>query len=201
MNSSTNESDKPLDEIADVLTDLVKAVVRNPDGVKVSHLVRGSLVAYVIKTDQDDVRRVIGSKGKHFRALETLVREATKRLGRESHLAIDEKAPPPGVAPRKESVSLGEFNAKRFKDMKDLLSRTIALLVGHKPELSSDEVGTLSIFEVKVKAADYKAVYGVDAPFDEGRITDGHIIGAIKNFFDGIGKNNGRVIKLTLTQV
>jgi hypothetical protein len=65
--------------------------------------------------------------------------------------------------------------------------------------ITTKEVGTMVIAEVRIRAADYPLLYGKDATFDYG--TDGHIIGAIKNFFDGVAKNHGRVIRIAVKKI
>jgi predicted RNA-binding protein YlqC (UPF0109 family) len=189
-----------IDEIADILSDLVKSVVRNPDSVKISHVARGPLVAFAIKTDQDDVRRVIGQRGKHFRALETICKEGCRSIGVEAHIAIDEDGrniPQPAA----KGFVLGDFSARKFKNVKELLKRSCSLFLDPKSSVAVAEtpVANMMILEIKIKKSDYPLLYGRDAAFDYG--TDGHIIGAIKNFFDGIGKNNGRIIKIGITQL
>lgn len=195
----TTEPD-PISDIEGVITELIRAVVRNPDGVKISHVEQGPLVAYVIKTDQPDVSRVLGKLGKHFKAMEVIVAEALRKIGRESHLVIDEKSPP--LAPQaQKNFQFGAYNAKKFKGVKELLKR-VALLYVRSPkdvDVITNDVNNTTLVELKINAADYPALYGRDATFEYG--TDGHLIGAIKNFFDGIGKNNGRVIRIVVNKV
>jgi predicted RNA-binding protein YlqC (UPF0109 family) len=185
------------ESISEVLVDLLKGVVRDPDSVNVTTVTRGSLSAFVIKVKQDDVRRVVGQKGRHFRALEVIVREALRLRGLDSHIAIDEKSPP-AVASKHKAHALGDYSAKRFRDVKDLLRRTASLFAENPVTVTALDLSTTRILEVKMKASDYPRFYGKDAEFETG--TDGHILGAVKNFFDGIGKNNGRVIKIVVSQ-
>jgi predicted RNA-binding protein YlqC (UPF0109 family) len=195
----TTEPD-PISEIEGVITELIRAVVRNPDGVKISHVEQGPLVAYVIKTDQPDVSRVLGKQGKHFKAMEVIVAEALRLIGRESHLVIDEKSPP--LAPQSQkNFTFGTYNAKKFKSVKELLKRVATLYVRSPKDVDviTNDVGNTTLVELKINAADYPAIYGRDVAFEYG--TDGHLLGAIKNFFDGIGKNNGRVIRIVVNKV
>jgi predicted RNA-binding protein YlqC (UPF0109 family) len=197
----TTSETELIDEIEDVVSDLIKSVVRNPDGAKVTKLHRGQLLALAIRVDQEDVRRVIGQRGKHFKAVETIVREAARVAGLEGHVAIDEKSPPTSAVDQPKSFALGQYSAKKFKNVKELLRRSVMLVVANKSAVAVTEtpMATTTFLEIKVKKEDYPALYGKDAPFDYG--TDGHIIGALKNFFDAIGKNNGRVIKIIVQQV
>jgi predicted RNA-binding protein YlqC (UPF0109 family) len=194
-------TEKLVAEIHDVTTDLVRSVVRNPDRVNLIRKDVSQLVAFSIKTDQDDVRRVVGARGKHFRALETIVGAMLKRAGRDSHVAIDE-SPNAAVSVLKKEGALGGFNARQFKDASKLLKRVVVQCV-HEPErveVTSTDVGATSILEIKIKTSDFDALRGErEVDFDYG--PDGDLIGSIKNLFDGIGKNNGRVLKLVVTKI
>ena len=185
--------------IAEILKELVQGVVTMPAAVSVKSSCHGNLVALQVKTDPDDVRRVIGAKGKHFKALETIVRTLSLMIQREAHLAVDDKGPPaPGVTAQK-SFALGK--TRDFSHVSKLLERTCAMFASNPNDVSvvSTDMGTTAIFEVKVKADSYAAVYGAPANFEYG--PDGATIGAIKNIFDGIGKNHGRVIRIALTKL
>ena len=52
---------------------------------------------------------------------------------------------------------------------------------------------------LQLLAADYPALHGSrEVEFDYGM--DGNLIGAIKNIFAGIGKDNGRVVRIVITK-
>lgn len=189
-------------EIAEVLESLVKCVVTQPSSVKVGHSVHGNLIALIVKTDQNDVRRVIGAKGKHFKALQGIVASLAKQVDFEAHLAVDDKGPPPPAgAPAPKIFSLGQYNQQGFERVKVLLSKLVSMFLSSPNvfEVISTDIANTTIFEIRVKADEYQAIYGTEVPFDYGN--DGHIIGAIKNIFDGIGKNHGRIIRISLNRV
>lgn len=203
-----NTEPKPIPEIAEiqaVLLDLVKSAVTKPESARVSNAVVGNSVTFAIKTDPLDGGRVIGSKGKHFKALEVIVKESVRKLGPApgavGHLSIDEKPFKAGGAAGEKISALGDYSAKRFKNVPELLMRLVSVLVDDpsKVDVTVTNLGLTSIMEVKVAAADYDAVYGKPVVFDLE--TDGHVIGSIKNLFDGIGKNNGKIIKLVVTPI
>lgn len=191
-----------INETENILTDLVKYVVRNPESVKITSKAVASLVAFVIKVDQADVSRVVGSKGKHFKALQTIAVEVLRTINREAHVAIDEKAQPFDSrfsAPK--TFMLGTAPVRRQKSIQTLLKRVLELFLPAEAglELKPLDVENLLVIEVKVKKQFHHLIYGRNAEFEYG--IDGHIIGSIKNIFDGVGKNTGKLVKITVTQV
>lgn len=190
---------KEITEISALLADLVKCVVTRPDEVKVAHSIHGPLVAFVIRTDQEDVRRVIGARGKHFKALEAIMGGLLSRMGRESHLTLDEKGPPPN-ATRTKTTLMGQYNVRNFEQVKTLLKRVAGAFVLKPQEvgLISTDIANTTILELSVDKTDHPLIYGNEAQFEYG--PDGNIIGAIKNIFDGIGKNHGRQVRIVLNQ-
>ena len=194
-------TEKLITEIHAVMTDLVRSIVRNPDRVNVIRKDVSMLTVFSVKTDQDDVSRVIGVKGKHFNALKTIVGAMLKRAGRESHVAIDE-SPDAAVRFFKKEGPLDGFNPLQFKDASKLLKRVVVKCVNEaeRVEVTTTDVGGESILEIKIKASDFDALRGErEVDFLYG--PDGELIGSIKNLFDGIVKNNGRRLKLTVTKI
>lgn len=191
---------RAINDVQEILTDIVKSVVTRPDRVSVHSSIHGPLVAFVIKTEQIDVRRVIGSKGKHFKAMETIVQALMRIMDREAHLTVDEKGPPP-VAAHNKPFSLGATRPDGVRNVVDLLRRVIGpfLQIPEAMDVISTNLGTTTILELRVKESDYPLIYGTETVFDYG--PDGHLIGSIKNIFDGIGKNNGRIIRITVNRI
>jgi len=174
--------------------------VTYPERVTVQSSIHGPLVAFVIKTEQIDVRRVIGSKGKHFKAMEVITQSLMRLMDREAHLTVDEKGPP-SVMPQNKPFSLGSQRPDSIRNVVDLLRRVIGpfLQIPEAMEVIPTNLGTTTILELRVKESDYPLIYGVDTVFDYG--PDGNLIGSIKNIFDGIGKNNGRIIRITVNRI
>lgn len=198
MNPVSVTGQPPLDAIAAILTDIVKAVVRRPDAVKVTQSVHGPIAAFVIKTDQEDVRRVIGQKGKHFKAMSIIIDHMAKRHGFEGHLVVDEKGPPV-LPPTIKAFSYSSYDPAKFETVRSLLFRIFQQFATDHSKLGvvMSEVGSTVVFQVNVAREDYQLVYGPEMMFEYGR--DGAIIGSIKNLFDGIGKNHGRIIRIAAT--
>lgn len=192
-----------IDEVTDVLTDIVKSVVKDPAKAGVKSMVHGALVAFVIKVDQEDVRRVVGKQGKHFKAISLLASEAMRLLGSEAHVAIDEKTPPRSeLGSLNEVYGFGDYGGvKKFKNLSLLIKRTVAMFCEDKDKVTVKvaDIALTSLLDVTVTKADYPNVYGKTIDLDGN--PDGHIINAVKNIFDGIGKNNGRVIKIVVRSI
>ena len=198
IHEQTHETLVP--EINEVLTDLLKNLVRNPNAVKVTRTEVSQLVALTIKTDQDDVRRVVGSKGKNFHSLEHIAGAMLKRLDRESHVSIEEARSGIHNAVHNR-LPFRHDAADQSQKISKLLKRVAILFAADptKVSVTSTEVATTLILEVKIPAYDHAALHGDrDAEFGYGK--DGIVIGSIKTIFDGLGKNHGRIVRITVTQ-
>lgn len=200
MNQPKSAGAPTLSNIGEILDEIVKSVVKYPEKAGATMSEHGSLVAFVIKADKEDVRRVVGKSGKHIRALTQLANAMSRRYGKESHVMIDEKSPPIAPAPNL-AFTYEEYDPVKFDRVRSLLHRIFNMLVIHRDAIAvvAGNVSTTTILEVNVKTEDYPLIYGPEADFDYGR--DGLIIGSIKNIFDGIGKNHGRVIRLVVNKV
>lgn len=197
MNTIINDTELVI-EISKLLEQLVKAVVQKPEAVKIKHSTHGPLAAFVISTDPGDVRRVIGAKGKHFKALKLIISSLTSLIGREAHIEVEDKGPPIGESPMRTSAFV---KPRDLAPVEKLLNKTISMFLDQPGActISTTEVGTTMIFEVKVNSeANHARIYGPLMSFEYG--ADGAIIGSIKNLFDGIGKNHGRLIRIVLSQ-
>ena len=196
MNNPESEKSSAIN---DLLTDLVKAVVRQPEKVQIQHTIHGNLDAFAVRVDQDDVRRVIGSKGKHFKALQHLILAACQSLGREGYLAVKEDAPV-AVLPKPTERVFPLERGRPFDPVRGLLGRVVSIFVPNASDftIADTDMGTGHIFEIKVNAAVHARLLGETAVFEYG--PDGANIGAIKNLFDAISKNHGKIVKITLTK-
>lgn len=178
--------------------DLVKAVVKLPDSVAVEHSIHGNLDAFAVRVDQGDVRRVIGSRGKHFKALQHVVVSACKALGREGFFAVKEDAVV-RPAPNLERVFPLD-RGRPFAPVRGLLERVVGVFVTNPKDFSIEDkdFGSGHLFEIKVNSVAYSQIMGETIVFDYG--PDGSNIGMIKNLFDAIGKNHGKLVKIVLTK-
>jgi predicted RNA-binding protein YlqC (UPF0109 family) len=73
--------------LAELLADLVRRLVDDPDAVRVDELERDGAVVLQLHVAKDDVGKVIGRQGRIARALRTIVRAGAAR---ESHRVLVE---------------------------------------------------------------------------------------------------------------
>jgi predicted RNA-binding protein YlqC (UPF0109 family) len=184
----------------ELIAGLVHGLVRHPEHVLITHSIHGALVAFVIRTHPEDVRRLVGARGKHLKAITSLAEEFALRHELEAHLVIDEKNPPSQPGSLKTGV-FGTSDRMTEESLEKLLFNTVKPFADdtHYLEVTTASVGPTKILEVKIPTQFYLCVYGKASQFDYG--VDGHVIGAIKNIFDGISKNQGMLIRITLTRV
>src|SRR5207237_518976 len=60
---------------------VAKALVDNPDGVKVDEVQDGNTTVYELEVTEDDIGKVIGRQGRVVRGLRALVKAAATRKG------------------------------------------------------------------------------------------------------------------------
>jgi predicted RNA-binding protein YlqC (UPF0109 family) len=103
-------------------------------------------------------------------------------------------------SPQAKWFAMGKFNQANFDDAVLLMRRVLVPFLDHPKELELNvtTMGNTAFIQVTVHSEDYANVYGTDADFSYGR--DGNLIGAIKNIFDGIGKNHGRIVRVVLNR-
>lgn len=63
----------------ELLTDLVKAIVENPDEVAVTEKISGDTVVLELSVAKRDMGRVIGREGKIAKSIRTVIRAAAMR--------------------------------------------------------------------------------------------------------------------------
>jgi len=192
---------KELLEMNSVMTEVVKRlVVSSPATVKVTNIVIGPSITLSIYADKADRGRILGSQGKRIRALATMTAAWANALGREGGVILDEKTIPAASLTPTRTSTFG-IDAKSFDGTKELLKRIVTLLCVDKDEVEivQQDAGMTSFFEIRVTPEDYPAVFGPrEIPSDFG--VDGNVMDALKNIFDGIGKNSGHIAKLVLNQ-
>jgi predicted RNA-binding protein YlqC (UPF0109 family) len=197
MNQVQNSDAELATEVGKIVSGLVKGVVTKPEAVRLETRAVGQILAFKVVPDKADVCRVIGKGGKHFRALESLLSAICRTVDKESHLVVDDKdIAGPGSMAR--PFTLGP--KKDFAQVLALLRLTFSPFLDYPDvfAMKAEEMGKTTLIEVTVDTRDYPNIYGKEVTFDYG--PDGHIIGAIKNIFDGIGKNYGRIIRLAVTK-
>jgi predicted RNA-binding protein YlqC (UPF0109 family) len=80
-----NDADEEYEELEPDLKGLVeyvaRALVDNPDKVKVDEVQDGNTTVYELEVDEDDIGKVIGRQGRVVRGLRALVKAAATRKG------------------------------------------------------------------------------------------------------------------------
>lgn len=76
----------------DLLIEIVKSIVDNPDEVKAREVEGEQTTIIEISTNPEDIGKVIGKKGRTIKALRTLVNAAAVRKGKRISVEIVEPA-------------------------------------------------------------------------------------------------------------
>lgn len=66
----------------------IKALVAEPDAVRVDVQEEGERVTYLIAVAEDDVGKVIGKQGRTIKALRTIIRAGAARRGQRAEVEI-----------------------------------------------------------------------------------------------------------------
>jgi predicted RNA-binding protein YlqC (UPF0109 family) len=74
----------------DLLIQIAKALVDNPEQVQVNEIVSAQTVVLELKVDQSDMGKVIGKQGKTANAIRTLLNAAAGKAGKRHMLEIVE---------------------------------------------------------------------------------------------------------------
>src|SRR5438445_13485687 len=84
----TDDSDEDEEDFGELEPDLkglveyvAKALVDNPDAVKVDEVQDGNTTVYELEVDEEDIGKVIGRQGRVVRGLRALVKAAATRKG------------------------------------------------------------------------------------------------------------------------
>ena len=77
------------DKMQDLIEYMARALVDEPNQVRVERIVRGSLTVYKLRVAPDDVGRVVGRGGRVAAAMRTLLRVAAIRAGERAVLEIE----------------------------------------------------------------------------------------------------------------
>jgi len=84
-NHDIDEDEEDFEELEPDLKGLVeyvaKALVDNPDAVKVDEVQDGNTTVYELEVDEEDIGKVIGRQGRVVRGLRALVKAAATRKG------------------------------------------------------------------------------------------------------------------------
>jgi len=84
-NQDIDEDEEDFEELEPDLKGLVeyvaKALVDNPDAVKVDEVQDGNTTVYELEVDEEDIGKVIGRQGRVVRGIRALVKAAATRKG------------------------------------------------------------------------------------------------------------------------
>lgn len=84
------------DQAKTILTDLIQEFVLRPEQIEVRTAVAGHAAFLTVQANPSDVRRIIGAKGAHFRALKEICKAITSKTGHSvmlNHLPFEESQP------------------------------------------------------------------------------------------------------------
>ncbi len=70
-------------ELKEILCDIAKAIVDNPDSVSVAETTNGNKVSLVLSVAESDMGMVIGKNGKIAKAIRTVMRAAASTDGKD----------------------------------------------------------------------------------------------------------------------
>ena len=87
---STHASPEADQQTVSLLTHLVRALVDEPNEVAINPVSAEQVTIFEIRVEPEDVRRVIGRKGRTADALREILRNVASKAGRRYHLEIVE---------------------------------------------------------------------------------------------------------------
>jgi hypothetical protein len=92
----------------DLIDYVAKAVVDNPDQVKVTQIDGESTVVFELRVNQQDVGKIIGKQGRTINAIRTLLNATAAKAGLRAMLEIVEEGKPKKECP----AAVGPLNAR-----------------------------------------------------------------------------------------
>ena len=72
----------------ELILDIAKALVENPEGVEVSEVKKDDEIILKLTVSEDDMGKVIGKQGRIAKAIRTVLKSASKREGIKVSLEI-----------------------------------------------------------------------------------------------------------------
>lgn len=158
-----------------LVKELLKGFTHHHGNLKVTSVRLGSVVSIEISGNRDDQPKLIGSKGGHIAAMNTLMRAVGKKCGVRIVLSLKEptigvKRPPQAFVPNP--------NWKPERTLK-LLQSIVSAAIPVRFRIGQHHDETNSVFEIK--------------PID-GKPIDADVFSALETIFDAVGKANGRTV-------
>ncbi|MDH4211936.1 MAG: KH domain-containing protein [candidate division WOR-3 bacterium] len=77
-----------MQELKDLVTYIVKALVDNQDKVQVNEIAGDKSIIYELRVGEGDLGKVIGKEGRTARAVRTIITAAAMKLGKRTVLEI-----------------------------------------------------------------------------------------------------------------
>jgi predicted RNA-binding protein YlqC (UPF0109 family) len=75
-------------EIKDLITNILKSLVDNPDKVEVKEVAGDKSIIYELRVGEGDLGKIIGKKGRTAQAIRTVVSAAAMKIGKRTVLEI-----------------------------------------------------------------------------------------------------------------
>ena len=72
----------------ELVLDIAKALVDNPDEVKIEETIKEDEIILKLSVSQDDMGKVIGKQGRIAKAIRTVIKSAANREGKKVSLEI-----------------------------------------------------------------------------------------------------------------
>jgi uncharacterized protein len=78
------------DRLRDLLTQIVKQLVDNPDRVEVAANVGASTLMFEIAVNKEDLGKIIGKRGQTIGAIRTIMMSAAGKIGKRVYVELKE---------------------------------------------------------------------------------------------------------------
>ena len=72
----------------ELVLDIAKALVDNPDEVKIEEIIKEDEIVLTLSVSEDDMGKVIGKQGRIAKAIRTVIRSAANRENKKVSLEI-----------------------------------------------------------------------------------------------------------------
>lgn len=93
--SQTSTGENPVTNMIELVTEIARALVDDPDNVVVEAIADGDATVIRLRVAQSDVGKVIGKQGRTARSMRTILSAASMKLKHRFSLDIVEQGDPP----------------------------------------------------------------------------------------------------------
>ena len=84
------ENTEMLDRLRDLLTQIVRQLVDNPDQVEIATNVGATTVVFEIAVIQTDLGKILGKRGRTIEAIRTIMMSAAGKIGKRVYVEVKE---------------------------------------------------------------------------------------------------------------